>query len=672
MSPIVAPYGEWKSPIDVDFITSSTITSSELRKNEHMGDLFWLEINGNTNGRQTIMTRNAEGVTSELTPAPFIARTRVHEYGGGVFSLARDFLVSSNDADSRLYKVITTGANAGSIHPLTPENKAWRYADIAIHPTEKFLICVREDHTVDTPQTVINTLVVVRLDTDEPNVQVLAEGADFYSSPRFNPVVHTDFAYYSWNHPFMTWDHTQLYYSTLNITDSAITIASQTLLAGDDKAHEESSNQPRFAADGTLYFMNDKTGFWNLYSYRAGGKVELVLQEPVKAEFQGAAWVFGDSSFYPLSSDPSKIAAVYVLDGLYNLCLIDTKTKTLKDIPTTFQVITSLLATTQGNDDVLLFSAGSYDLPTQTVSFNLRTNVFEVLMKTSSVEVPKGYISKPTPLTFKTTGGLEAYALYYPPANVDYVAPEGTLPPLKVLSHGGPTVAFVSELAWPINFFTSRGIACVTVNYGGSTNYGREFRNRLRTQWGVVDIDDCCNAAKYLLEKKWVDGDKMAIVGRSAGGYSTLAALAFRDVFKAGVSHFGIGDLETLAKDTHKFELRYPESLIGPYPAALDLYRERSPLYSADKITCPCAFFQGLEDKVVPPNQAETMVNALKTRGRPVAYVAFEGEGHGFRIPKNVKTALLGEVSFLGRVFGFKPFDAIPIEIANEDALLKA
>ncbi|KAF8982405.1 Dipeptidyl aminopeptidase [Haplosporangium bisporale] len=400
-----------------------------------------------------------------------------------------------------------------------------------------------------------------------------------------------------------------------------------------------------------------------LESYKAGGKVELVLQEPIKAEFQGPAWRFDDSSYYPLKSDPTKIASIYSLDGTDHLCLIDTKTKTFKDIPTEFTVIDSILSYAQRGDDVLLLGVGSYNLPHEYISYNLRTNTYEVLMKSSSVAVPNGYISKPQPLTFKTTGGLDAYALFYPPANVDYVAPEGTLPPLRVLSHGGPTTAFVSDLNWSVNYFTSRGIACVTVNYGGSTNYGREFRDRLRTQWGVVDIDDCCNAAKYLLEKKLVDENKLAIVGRSAGGYSTLAALAFRDVFKAGVSHFGIGDLEILAKDTH--------NLIGPYPAARDLYLERSPLYSADKITCPCAFFQGLEDKVVPPNQAEMMVDALKKRSLPVCYVTFEGEGHGFRIPKNIKTALLSEVTFLGRVFGFTPFDAIPIEIINEDAIPK-
>ncbi|KAF9432892.1 Dipeptidyl aminopeptidase [Entomortierella beljakovae] len=668
MAPTVAPYGEWKSPIDANFITGSTSSFTNLVKNEKTGELFWAELNGSTNGRTTIMTRSASGVDSELTPAPFGARSRVHEYGGGAITVGSDFLISSNDVDSRLYRINTSTKEAT---PITPENKDWRYADAAIHPSEKFLICVREDHTIDTPQTVVNTLVVVRLDTSEPNVEVLVEGADFYSSPRFNPANPSEFAYFSWNHPFMTWDHTQLYYNQLEIWESAVKVVSQKLLGGADKNNEESINQPRFSADGTLYFINDKTGFWNLYSYRSGGAVELVLKEPMETEFQGPSWRFGERSYYPLKSDPTKLACTYIKDGLDHLAIIDTKTKTIKEVPTEFQVITSVYATTDGQDDILLLGVGSYNVPTQMISYNLRTNSYEVLMKSSAVEVPNGWISKPEPLIFKTTGDKDAYGLYYPPANQDYVAPEGTLPPLRVLSHGGPTSAYSSNLNWSINYFTSRGIACVAVNYGGSTSYGKEFRNRLRTKWGVVDVDDCSAAATYLVKKGVVDENKLAIVGSSAGGYSTLACLAFRDIFKAGVSHYGIGDLETLAKDTHKFELLYPESLIGPYPAARDLYLARSPLYSADDITCPCAFFQGTEDKVVPPNQSELMVNALKQRGIPVAYVLFEGEGHGFRMPKNAKAALQGEVTFLGRIFGYKPFDAIPIDISNEDAIGK-
>ncbi|KAG0249608.1 Dipeptidyl aminopeptidase [Mortierella polycephala] len=616
MTPTVAPFGEWTSPIDVNFITSSTSRISNLQKNEYTGDLFWIEANAATNGRQTIMIRTANGNTSELTPEPFIARTHVHEYGGGVFTLGRDFLVSSNDVDCRLYKIdIATR----EMTPITPENSLWRYADIAIHPSEKFLVCVREDHTMDTPQTVVNTLVVVRLDTPEPNVEILAEGADFYAAPRFNPANPSEMAYISWNHPFMIWDHTQLYYTYLNISDTDIKIASQTLLTGADKNKKESTGQPRFAVDGTLYFVSDKTGFWNIYSYRPERGAALVLAEPLMADFQ----------------------------GVDHLAVIDTKSMSIQTLSTEFLVIDGVYASTDGADD------------------------YEVLMKSSAVDVPKAYISKPEALTFKTNGGLDAYAFYYPPTNADYVGPEGVLPPLRVLSHGGPTSAFTPELSWSINYFTSRGIACVAVNYGGSSRYGREFRDRLRGLWGVVDVDDCCNAAKYLVQRGYVDENKLAIVGGSAGGYTTLACLAFRNVFKAGVSHYGIGNMETLAKETHKFELRYPENLVGPYPEAIELYRKRSPLYSADKITCPCAFFQGGLDKVVPPNQAETMVKDLKERGLPVAYVLFDDEGHGFRIPKNVKMALQGEVTFLGRVFGFTPFDAVPLEIANENAIGK-
>ncbi|KAF9183872.1 Dipeptidyl aminopeptidase [Haplosporangium sp. Z 767] len=656
---------EWTSPIDVNFITSSTSRISNLRKNEHTGDLFWIEVNAATNGRQTIMIRTADGNTSELTPEPFIARTHVHEYGGGVFTLGRDFLVSSNDADCRLYKINTA---TREMTPITPENNLWRYADVAIHPSEKFLVCVREDHTIDTPQTVVNTLVVVRLDTLEPNVEILAEGADFYAAPRFNPANSSEMAYISWNHPFMVWDHTQLYYTYLDISDADIKLASQTLLTGADKNREESTGQPRFAADGTLYFVSDKTGFWNIYSYRPERGSALVLAEPLMADFQGPNWAFAPQDYYPLKSDASKLICNYTKDGVDHLAVIDTKSKSITTISTEFLVIDGVYASTDGTDDVAIMFVSSYDIPTQVISYNLRTNEYEILMKSSSVDVPKAYISKPEALTFKTN---DAYAFYYPPTNADYVGPEGALPPLRVLSHGGPTSAFTPELSWSINYFTSRGIACVAVNYGGSSRYGREFRDRLRGLWGVVDVDDCCNAAKYLVQRGYVDGNKLAIVGGSAGGYTTLACLAFRDVFKAGVSHYGIGNMETLAKETHKFELRYPENLVGPYPEAIELYRERSPLYSADKITCPCAFFQGGLDKIVPPNQAETMVNDLKERGLPVAYVLFDDEGHGFRIPKNVKMALQGEVTFLGRVFGFTPFDAVPLEIANENAIGK-
>ncbi|KAF9167784.1 Dipeptidyl aminopeptidase [Actinomortierella ambigua] len=642
MSPTVAPFGEWKSPISADFITGSAIGISGVVKNEKNGHLYWIELNGANNGRFTIMSRSPEGKTEELTPAPFCPKSRVHEYGGGAMTMDDDFLIASNDEDYCLYKIDLATKKPVRITP--DSNKAYRYADMEIHPSKKFLVCVREDHTNDTPQTVVNTLVVVRLDTKEPSVQLLKSGEDFYVSPRFNPVNPNEMVYFSWNHPFMTWDHTQVYYNTLEVTDDSVKIVHQKQLAGFDKANEESSNQLRFAEDGTLYFISDKTGFWNLHKYKVGGQVELVLSEPMAAEFQ----------------------------RFDKLAIIDTKTKILKDIAFDFSVIGSVSAIKEGSDDVLLLSASSYNKPLQIVTLNLRTSEMTVILKSAEVdESLLKYISKPEPITFKTENDLDAYAFFYPPTNADYVAPQGTLPPVRILSHGGPTAAFQTDLSWSINYFCSRGFAVAAVNYGGSTGYGKTFRNRLRKLWGVVDVDDCCNAAKYLVQAGRVDGDKLAIAGGSAGGYTTLASLAFRKVFKAGVSHYGIGDLEILARETHKFELVYPESLVGPYPAAKDLYIERSPLYSADNISCPCAFFQGLEDKVVPPNQAEIMVKALKERKIPVAYVPFEGEGHGFRVPKNVQMALRGEISFLGRIFGFTPFDAIDIPIINDDAISK-
>jgi len=275
--------GEWKSPIEASSITSSTVNHSNILRNDHTGELFWVELNEETKGRQTIMTKSPNGVIEEVTPAPFVARTRVHEYGGDSFSLGSNFLVSTNDVDCRLYKIDTATKR---VTPLTPKNPDLRYADIAIHPSERFLICVREDHTVDTPQTVINTLVAVRLDTEEPNVQVLVEGADFYAGACFNPKNPSEFAYYSWNHPYMNFDHTQLYYGQLESNDTVLTVTSQTLLAGADETAEESNNQPRFGDDGTLYFLSDRTGFWNLYSYKSGGKIQLVLKEPMEAEFQ--------------------------------------------------------------------------------------------------------------------------------------------------------------------------------------------------------------------------------------------------------------------------------------------------------------------------------------------------------------------------------------------------
>ncbi|KAF9972611.1 Dipeptidyl aminopeptidase [Actinomortierella ambigua] len=672
MSPTVAPYGEWKSPISAEFITDSALIISDVFKNDKTGSLYWVELNGENNGRLTIMSRSVSGQQEDITPAPFEPKTRAHEYGGGAIAMDDDFLIACNYDDYCLYKIDLATKQATR---LTPEsNKLYRYADIDIHPSKKFLVCLREDHTNDTPKTVVNSLVIVRLDTTEPSVQVLAEGKDFYISPRFNPANHNEMGYVSWSHPFMPWDHTQVFHNTLEIADDSVKIIHQTQLAGFDEANEESAYQLRYSEDGTLYFISDRTGYWNLHKFKTGGEVELVLNEPMAADFMGPHWEFGQhskqQSFAPLKSDCTKIAATYILNGVDHLALIDTKTKTMETIALDYTVINSIQATTEGTDDVLLMTVMSYDKPFQVITLNLRTKEIEIVVRSAMLDDTLAkYISKPEPITFKTTNDKDAYAFYYPPTNVDYVAPKGTLPPLRVFSHGGPTHAYQLDLDWTIHYFTSRGIAVLTVNYGGSTNYGREYRNRLRGQWGVVDVDDCCNAALHMVDRGIVDGDKLVIMGGSAGGYSTLACLAFRNVFKAGASYFGIGDLEGFAAETHKFESRYTDSLVGPLPAMREVYRARSPIHSADKVQVPCIFFQGLDDKIVTPNQAEAMVNALKNNAIPVAYLPFEGEGHGFQIPQNIHTALRSEISFYGRIFGFRPFDAIEVDIHNADTI---
>ncbi|KAG0240073.1 Dipeptidyl aminopeptidase [Actinomortierella wolfii] len=672
MAPTIAPYGEWKSPILAEFITDSALIISDVFKNEKTGSLYWVELNGENNGRLTIMSRSPEGHQEDITPAPFEPKTRAHEYGGGAIAMSDDFLIASNYDDYCLYKIDLDTKEAVRI---TPEsNKVYRYADIDIHPSKKFLVCVREDHTNDTPMTVVNSLVIVRLDTVEPKVQILAEGQDFYISPRFNPANEREMGYVSWNHPYMPWDHTQVFHNTLEITEDSVEIINQTQLSGFDKDNEESAYQLRYSQDGTLYFISDRTGYWNLHKFKASAEAELVLAEPMAADFMGPHWEFGQhskqQSFTPLKSDCSKIAATYIRDGVDHLSIIDTKNRTLQDVPLDYTVINSIQATTEGADDVLLMTVMSFNKSFQAITFNLRTHEINTVVQSALLDdTLVNYIAVPKPITFKTTDGKEAYAFYYPPTNADYVAPEGTLPPLRVFSHGGPTHAYQLDLDWTIHYFTSRGVAVLTVNYGGSTNYGREYRNRLRGNWGVVDVDDCCNAALHMVQQGVVDPDKLVIMGGSAGGYSTLACLAFRDVFKAGVSYFGICDLERFATETHKFESQYTQSLVGPYPAAIDKYRERSPLHSADQIKVPCAFLQGLDDKIVPPNQAEMMVQALKERRIPVSYIPFEGEGHGFQIPQHIQTALRSEISFYGRIFGFTPFDAIDVKIHNEDAI---
>ncbi|MGB7443359.1 MAG: S9 family peptidase [Coleofasciculaceae cyanobacterium] len=639
--PKLAPYGSWKSPITADLIVAGTVGLGGIALDGE--DIYWIEARPSEKGRNVVVRRTTDGQVTEVTPSPFNTRTRVHEYGGGSYTVKNGKIYFSNFADQRLYQ--TTPDTEPQ--PLTPE-ASFRYADAVIDSQRERLICVREDHS-NSEQEALNTLVSINLNNGE-DVQVIASGCDFYASVRLSRD-NSQLAWLSWNHPNMPWDSTQLWVAPLNADGS---LGEVECIAG---GVAESIFQPEWSPDGILYFISDRSGWWNLYRWQEGKIEPLYLME---AEFGLPQWVFGMSTYGFESAN--RLICTYSQECVSYLASIDLLTKQLEVIETPYTSISSLHVTS----GKVVFLGGSATEPTAIIEMNLTNGQINELKKTSQLEIETGYLSTPQPISFPTEDGLTAYAFFYPPQNQDYTAATEEKPPLIVKSHGGPTAATGSTFNLKIQYWTSRGFAFLDVNYGGSTGYGREYRQRLKDKWGIVDVDDCANAAKYLADKGEVDGDRMAIAGGSAGGYTTLAALTFRDVFKAGASYYGVSDLEILATDTHKFEARYLDGLIGPYPERKDLYEARSPIHFTEQLSCPVIFFQGLEDKVVPPNQAEMMVEALKKKGLPVAYVAYEGEQHGFRQAENIKRTLEGELYFYSRVFGFELADEIePVEIEN-------
>ena len=634
-----ASYGSWESPITADLIIAKTISLVEIAASGK--DIYWIESRPSEAGRYVIMRRMADGAVTECTPPDFYARTTVHEYGGGAFMVEDGVIYFSNFTDHHLYRQPV----GGQPEVLTLAD-GYYYADLILDKQRSRIICIREDHTVEGEA--VNTIVSVGLNGDE---RILVEGNNFYSSARLSPD-GSKLAYLTWNHPNMPWDGCELWLADINADG---TLHNHNLIAG---SVTESVFQPEWSPNGILHFVGETTGWWNLYRFD-NGKTEALC--PMDAEFGEPQWVFGMFTYDFVS--PTKILCRYSQNSSWHLAWLDTSSKKLTDIETSFTEIADICA----GDGFAIFSAGSPTQPFSLIRMDTSTGKMESIKQSFEVTVDEGYLSTATPIRFPTTDGKQAHAIYYAPKNKDYAGLEGEHPPLMVISHGGPTGSTTTVLRLSLQYWTSRGFAVLDVNYGGSTGYGREYRQRLNGNWGIVDVDDCCNGAQHLVEQGLADSKRLAIRGGSAGGYTTLACLTFKnDVFKAGASYYGISELEVFATDTHKFESRYMDSLIGAYPERKDLYFNRSPINFIQNLSCPLIMFQGDEDKVVPPSQSQMMFEAMRDKELPVAYLLFAGEQHGFRKAENIKRSLEAELYFYSKIFGFELADNIePVQIEN-------
>ena len=640
---VAAPFGSWPSPVSAETIAGATIRLGQVALR---GDtVVWTEGRPADGGRNVLVQRTANGTLTDLNPAPFNVRTRAHEYGGGAFVLLDDGVVFSHYDDQQLYSIDASDAS-GAPRQLTGDPDQ-RYADAIVDAMRHRLIAVREDHRAGSTDAVA-TLVSIAL--GDGAVQVLVHGHDFFSSPCLSPDGR-HLAWLSWDHPDMPWDATTLWLADL-ADDGSLGPARR--VAG---GPGESIFQPVWSPRGELHFVCDRSGWWNLYRLRDGTVQPL---HPMAAEFGMPQWTFGMSSFG--FDAQGGIVCTYQQNGVSHLARLDPDTARFEPLHTPFCTIGELRV----GADFAVFIGASATSAGALVRLDLRTRTLQTLRSSSTATLDEASLSKAQAITYPTEGGHQAHAFFYPPVNATHHGPPGERPPLIVFTHGGPTGSTDAAFKWGVQYWTSRGFAVVDVDYGGSSGHGRAYRERINGQWGVVDVDDAVNAARFLVARGDVDAERIAIRGGSAGGYTTLCALTFRSFFKAGASHYGIGDLEALATDTHKFESRYLDRLIGPYPEARALYRARSPVHHTERLASPMILFQGAQDRAVPPAQAQAMFDAVNAKGLPVAYLLFDGEQHGFRQAKTIRRVLEAELYFYGQVFGFAPADAIePVDIRN-------
>jgi dipeptidyl aminopeptidase/acylaminoacyl peptidase len=633
-----AACGIWPSPISAALVAAGASPLSQLALDG--ADTYWLAGRASEGGRTTLLRQRGQ-VADELTPAPFNVRSRVHEYGGGAYLAAGGTVWFSHFADNRLYVVEGDAApralSAGG--PL-------RYADFVLDRARKRLIGVREDHTESSAQP-RNTLCAIGFDSVET---VLAEGHDFYAAPRLSPDGRS-LAWLSWDHPRMPWQGTELWLAGIAADG---TLSNPRIIAG---GREEAICQPEWSPGGVLHFVSDRGGWWNLYCLDGDGVRPLCERA---AEFGAPHWTFG-GSMYGFRAE-GEIVCTYIENGVSRLAQLSTGSGKLQPIANPYEEIRELRVA----GAVVVLLGGAPTIPLELARIDLYTGAHEILAHSITALPPVGYLSVPESISYPSSGNRLAHAFYYPPCNADFEPAAGSKPPLMVISHGGPTGMASNTLKLATQFWTSRGFAVLDVNYGGSSGFGRAYRDALKGQWGVIDVDDCVAGARYLATRGVVDAERLVIRGGSAGGLTTLCALTFHDVFKAGASYYGVSDLAGLDADSHKFESHYNEYLIAPAPDAAALYLLRSPINHTDELKRPMIFFQGLDDKVVPPQQSEVMVTALRERGVPVAYMTLEGEGHGFRKAESIVRTLEAELYFYLRIFGLaSPEAPAPVAIDN-------
>lgn len=639
----ITPYGEWRSPLSADKVAGDTLRLQQPQL--HDGAVYWVEGRPRDKGRSVLVRWTPDGGAVDLIPPPYSVRSRAHEAGGGAFVVRGDTAWFVNDADQRIYRVSERQAPT----PVTAENRR-RYADLLLDAAHKRLICVCEDHGTGAAEPP-NLLLAVNL--RDGGEEILAAGADFYSTPVLSPG-GGQLAWLQWNHPNLPWDATELWLADIGAGGALV---NKRRAAGDG---EESIVQPAWSPDGRLHFVSDRgAGWWNIYRLDKTAKHATALTRE-QAEFAPPRWSFGIASYGFLAA--GGMICAFTRDGLWQAARLKPSGGAPEPLSLPYTQIEHVQ--TEGSDAVLL--AGSPTASLRVVLWRGSEKTPVTVRAASELDVADACLSRPQSLSFPTANGDTAYGLYYPPSNPEHAAPDHAVPPLLVKCHGGPTGAAGTALDLKIQFWTSRGFGVLDVNYRGSTGYGRAYRQKLYGRWGVADVADCIHGACHLIQQGRADAQRLCISGSSAGGYTTLCALTFHDVFTAGASYYGIGDLESVMHATHKFEARYSDQLLGPWPAAAAIFHARSPLRHAGRLNRPVIFFQGTDDKVVPPNQAETMVAALRKNDTPVACLVFEGEGHGFRQAAHIRRALEAELSFYGRVLGFKPADKLPaLKIEN-------